>query len=156
MPQIVPLKQWFCDVCGEIIESPEKGYVIYHNDQNHKDHGFKIIHQSRCDLKDHHSSMSLDTFLGSEGLAWLTSMLSIGPIKLRLGQKSGPDVRDMHEFMDFFRRCQTPYYEEARRYFNDEDILDRFSDANEVYPYLPDVLEMIVHEKSGRVAMTTK
>jgi len=24
-----PLKQWFCDVCGEVIEDPEDGYVLW-------------------------------------------------------------------------------------------------------------------------------
>lgn len=39
---------------------------------------------------------------------------------------------------------QIPYYEEARRHFSNHDLLENFSDANEVYPYLPERLKEII------------
>ena len=54
----------------------------------------------------------------------------------------------MDEFVDFFRRSQTPYYEEARRYFWNGDLLADFSDANEMYPYRVEVLQRLISKYS--------
>ena len=141
-----PLEQWYCDKCGEIIENYQNGYVIWKQDENYKDYDFKIIHKSKCDDKNFRSSASLSDFLGKRGLVNLTSMLSIGTIKINLGQKGGK-VRDLDEFIDFFRRVQLPFYEEARQKFNKHEILDMMSDANEIFPYLEEQLKDIIKEE---------
>jgi hypothetical protein len=137
-----PLTQWYCDVCGEPIDTPDRAYVIWKSDpaDQHRDHSFKIIHQKRCDRDDHHLSAELKDFLGADGLAKLLSMVSYGPLK----DSKSAGVKDMDEWVDFVRRCQIPYYEEARRRFHDPDIQEDLYDANEVFPYLTDSLKSII------------
>lgn len=97
----------------------------------------------RCDPGGAHgylSSMDLQHFLGPDGLALLLSWLSVGPLK---GGGSGPCVADLDEFVDFVRRVQTPYYEEARPHFGDEHTYYWLGDANEYHPYLPETLQDI-------------
>ncbi len=143
-----PLQQWFCDTCGGVIEKPEDGYVIWRQDKDNLDFDFKIIHQSRCDNSRYSSSAALGDFLGTEGLNILLSLLSYGQIKSNNGSLGGNSIKDMDEFVDFFRRLQTPYYEEARRHFWNGDLLADFSDANEMYPYQVEVLQRIISEYS--------
>jgi len=138
-----PLTTWYCDVCGNMIDAPESGYVIWQTDKELGASGFKIIHQGKCDLKDHHASAALRDFLGERGQAYLLSKLSLGPIKHSLGQKPHRQINDMDEFVDFFRRVQTPFYEQARRKFSSEAVRSDFDDSNEVLPYLPETLKRI-------------
>ncbi len=141
-----PLTIWYCDVCQERIENFKSGYVIWRATDQMKAHDFKIIHQTRCDRKDFPASAALEDFLGADGLSYLLSFLSLGPVKKRLSEKPFFGVKDADEFVDFFRRLQVPYYEEARRLFGNEDYLDQNSDNNEVSPYLPDVPKKTIME----------
>jgi len=50
----------------------------------------------------------------------------------------------MDEFVDFYRRVQTPHYEEARKNYYDEQLLIDYSDANEYYPYLEEQLKLTI------------
>ena len=138
-----PLARWYCDVCNEVIDDAKKGYVIWKSSKAKKYHGFKIIHQVRCDLDDHIASNALQDFLGERGAAYLLSFLSGGSLLARIGQSSR-SVSDLDEFVDLFRRCQTPYYEEARRKFADPDVREDFGDRNEYAPYLPETLKHII------------
>ena len=138
-----PLTTWRCDVCGHQIDGIESGYVIWKTDSNLSMNSIKIIHQKKCDLSDHSSSAALKDFLGEKGLANLLCKLSLGPIKKSQGQKSVCQVVDMDEFVDFFRRVQSPFYEEARTKFGSPELRQDFDDANELYPYLPEVLKEI-------------
>lgn len=129
-----PLRQWYCDTCGGVIAEPHLGYVIWKMDDEGRNCGFKVIHQSICDRKGYSLSGDIKSFLGEDGLNHLLSFLSIGPIKTRLREKNVCEVADLDEFVDLMRRMQLPFYEEARRRFSDEDVLYRFADANEEYP----------------------
>jgi hypothetical protein len=144
-----PLTVWYCDVCGDRIAAKD-GYVVWKTTDDLKSSGFKIIHQGRCDRRDYPASAALSDFLGPEGVAQLLAFLSLGPIKRRIGQKPHADAKDMDEFVDFFRRVQTPYYEEARRLFHTQEVLDDYYDSNEVAPYLPDYLESMIKKHGGR------
>jgi len=42
-------------------------------------------------------------------------------------------VGDIDAYVDLVRRLQTPYYEEARARFGEEDVANWLSDANEHY-----------------------
>lgn len=139
-----PLTKWYCDVCGEAIEDVKKGYVTWGRDSDSKACGFKIIHQQVCDDGNDPSSAALSDYLGNDGLAYLLSKLSLGPIKGALSSDSYCCVGDTDEFVDFMRRVQTPFYEEARRYFANRNVLDHFYDSNEVAPYLPKILQRII------------
>jgi len=155
MLKLKPLGQWYCDVCGQIIEKPEDGYVVWGRDEENRrlETGFKIIHQRRCDKGRLPSSSALSEFLGQDGLNKLLGMfLSNGPIRALVSRgPSEHSVADMDEFVDFFRRVQTRYYEEARCYFQKQELLDHFSDSNEIQPYQEDVLKRIAEEYSESI-----
>lgn len=138
------LKEWYCDVCGSAINDAKDGYVIWRSDVNHKYHGFKIIHQAKCDIDSYPFSSALEDFIGEDGLAKLLSMLSLGPIKAKLNAGRYCHIADIDEFVDFIRRVQTPHYEEARRNFSDANLVHDYSDANEVAPYLQRDLQNII------------
>jgi len=59
-------------------------------------------------------------------------------------------VGDIDAYVDLVRRLQTPYYEEARARFGEEDVANWLSDANEHYPYLPETLKRIADRSPGR------
>jgi len=143
------LKQWYCDVCDEIIEKPEDGYVIWLMDEDLLCSDFKIIHRSKCDIDRfrYTSSMPLTSFLEEDGRSYLMTFLSLGPVKYA-NSEDFKRIKNMNEFADFFRRVQVPYYEEARRRFNNEKLLRDFDDANEYYPYQVNILKEIIERYS--------
>ena len=137
----LPLTQWKCDVCGQMIENMDEGYVTW-SASPEGDSDFTIIHQSkdRCDDGRKHFSAALRDFLGADGLANLTAMLSHGPVTYGSGQ---PRIANMDEFVDFFRRVQLPHYEEARQSFKRAEVREDLSDASQVYPYLQETLQRL-------------
>lgn len=140
-----PLKQWICDSCGKLIESPEDGYVIWEQDSEFHNRGYRIIHKKReCNNERFPLSSSLSSFLGLDGLNILLSHLSLGTIKKNICEESFNQIVDFDEFVDFFRRVQIPFYEEARTKFDNKNLLNYFADSNEVSPYLIDSLRYIV------------
>ena len=146
-----PLEEFICDVCGEIINSPKEGYVIWRSDRDHDrlQYDFKIIHQMICDDRSCGNSMPLKKFLGVDGLSYLLAFYSLGPLKtfpLPNEFRSKNRIFNNDEFIDFIRRVQIPYYEEARQYFNKREVLEDYSDSNEYYPYLPHILKKIIEE----------
>jgi hypothetical protein len=42
---------------------------------------------------------------------------------------------------------QIPGYEQVRHQFNDPVILERFSDANETYPYMQEAIDVLLAEQ---------
>ena len=61
-----PLEQWYCDVCGEVIERPRDGYVLWKQDDKLQVYDFTIIHKGKCDQKNYPCSMDVETFLGAK------------------------------------------------------------------------------------------
>lgn len=141
-----PLTTWTCDTCGEEIDRVVDGYVVWRvvDDEKHKYGDYRIVHQERCDPgsnRGFNSSMPLESFLGEEGLAMLLSWLSHGPL---VGSSERmPEVNDFDEYVDLVRRLHTPYYEQARARFHEEDVRYRFGDANTYLPYRPEELRSI-------------
>lgn len=146
-----PLEQWYCDVCHGVIENPADGFVIWNHDKDFKAYDFKIIHAGKCDIKTYPSSRPLPDFLGPNGVAYLLHHLSHGPIKDNLGQEDSIRIKDMREFIDLFRRVQTPYYEEARLSFGHRELLGEYCDWNEYAPYLPEMLKKVVEYEYGNL-----
>lgn len=142
-----PLEQWICDICGKVIEKPKDGYVIWKHDQNLRDYDFKIIHHIKCDNNEYPSSIDLESFIGENGRSVLLSLLSVGPIKINIGQSSRSNIKDLDEFVDLFRRLHLPYYEEARIKFRNSELLKDYSDANEYFPYRSKKLKKIIETK---------
>jgi hypothetical protein len=146
--QGVPLQaaftRFYCDVCGESIDDVARGYVVWKSVTHPS--GFMIIHQKICDPKGEYSASSaLRDFLGVDGLAKLTSFLSAGELKMGQGTEDACRIApaEMDHFIDFFRRVQLPYYEDARRRFSEDEVIQDLSDASEVYPYLERTLRRL-------------
>ena len=137
-----PLKSWRCDSCGDEINDPSTALVIARYDDL-KPFDWLIVHKGdSCDpgaSAGYMLNVSLSSFLGEEGLAHLLALLSPGPIK----GGSGCRIANFEQYVDLVRRVQTPYYEEARTKFDDEDVHHQFGDANEYYPYVPKSLRNI-------------
>lgn len=141
----LPLKIWYCDICHEKIENPNEANVIWRKDDSDKFCDFKIVHKKTrskggCDDNiTYPFSLDLCDFLELDGLSRLTSMLSSGIYNIY-------DLRkiELNSFIDLFRRCQIPYYEEARKYFNTTETREFLGNDNEVHPYFPEVLKKII------------
>lgn len=142
-----PLTTWTCDSCGEQV-MPERGTVIArYTKPDRWLTGFLIVHKNidgrDCDpgsRNGYYYNVDLDSLLGQRGMAHLLAHLSAGPLK---GGGGAAQVADMDEFVDLFRRLQVPFYEQARHRFDDDDVANAYSDANEYFPYMPDELEKI-------------
>jgi hypothetical protein len=149
-----PLQEWICDVCDEPITGADQGIVRWTtsgDDLQYSD--FQIIHKTflsdpepySCD--PHNGSWRLiEDFLNADGLALLLSWLSIGPLK---GGGAACRIASFDDFVELVRRVQTPFYEEARRHFDDEQTRDWLDDANEYSPYLPATLQRIAEGSLG-------
>lgn len=144
-----PLTAWICDTCGDAIEGVTQGVVVWQSDYSLRKSGFRIVHKGKqCDLdRGQTQSLGLNDLVGQLGQARLTSWLSYGPIK---NHDNDNRIVDMNEYVDLFRRLQTPWYEEARPYFQAEPIQEMWGDANEVAPYESDALRRIAEQ--GRQA----
>lgn len=141
----LPLKVWYCDVCHKKIENPAEANVIWRKDSSDKLCNFKIVHKKSrsedgCDDNiTYPFSLDLANFLGVNGLSALTSMLSSGIYNIYDLKKI-----ELNSFVDLFRRCQVPYYEEARKYFSTIETKEFLGNDNETHPYYPDVLKKII------------
>lgn len=138
---------WYCDTCDELISVAEKGQAIWRRGIDEPPHDFRIVHIGRgCDDRRHPSSMHLQEFVGVDGLIYLTSFLSVGPIMTTLqGKPERPMIEDLDGFVDFLRRVQIPGYEAARRRFSDDSVLEAHSDGTESSPYRASSLRRIIN-----------
>ena len=139
--------EWYCDRCSQMITDPARSLVVWRCGDDFKDRDFLVVHKGKCDpgSKDENGysySHHVSVLLGDDGQSYLLAMLSSGPLQARHGSAATPPA-DLDEFVDLFRRLQTPFYEEARRHFDCVEVKDRLSDANEVQPYLPETLQWI-------------
>ncbi len=148
-----PLKQFICDNCGELIEKPEDGYVIWNRNDDDKLHEIHIVHKNKRDENgrvhgcDNHTryalSDSLTSFLGTHGLIELLSLIDPGKNFISNYQER---ILDMREFIEFFRRVQLPYYEEARRYWNNAKEDGYLYGANEIIVYKEEFLKELIEK----------
>ena len=144
-----PLTQFYCDTCGEIIDSPEEGWIEWIADYNdslsYEIHSFRIVHHFT------HSPIALETnegcyqHAGKSGrsdtglrhfinddykMAYILQFLDIG--SYHDPNYKGSKLTDMRQYVETVRRITTPYYEEARRYW-DRAIEDGFFiDINDI------------------------
>lgn len=141
-----PLNQWICDTCGEVIERPEDGYVIWKEDEEGKLDDILIIHRNglpnkSCDDKSYRLSLDLESFIGANGLVRLLSIVDPGPYHCN---EYSNKVSNMRKFVDVIRRLHIPYYEEARLYWHEALADGFFNGANEVWMYLPRTLQELI------------
>jgi len=164
MKALKPLKQWICDTCHELIESPKDGYVEWRmNRKTGETYDFRIVHHYPASPRKEedddtvgegcytHSEMNndLEQFLGVQGLIRMLAQLDIGP--KHNPEFTRPGVVNVREWTEFVRRLQLPHYEEARFYFNDPDFRADYADWNELALYQPDALaEMAAKHRANR------
>lgn len=148
-----PLKQFICDKCGGLIEKPEDGYVIWREDNESKLCDIHIVHHNfrddegikhGCDNdRSYPLSDSLEGFLGTRGLVELLALVDPGPYFVREYKER---ISDKRSFLEFFRRVQIPYYEEARIYWNRARSEGFFADINEIGIYSPEFLKALIEQ----------
>lgn len=141
-----PLQQWLCDECGKLIESPMDGWLEWLSD-NKGSHSFRIVHhfpaspirqKPGCyayDQHPHQADNHLATFLGIDGLSYLLVILDL-------------HKANQSEMIEIIRRLHLPYYEEARCYIDEARADGSLDGANEVYPYIQEVMKGIVERYS--------
>ncbi|MBP1615300.1 MAG: hypothetical protein H6Q13_2748 [Bacteroidetes bacterium] len=155
-----PLKQFFCDTCGQLIENPEDGYVewisLFQDNGTVLSKDFRIVHHqpkspythipSGCynhDSKIGRSDLDLKTFLQYKH-QYIFSFLNRGFLQDPNGELPS-EIEDYAAFVNFCRRVTIPYYEEARFYF-DEALGDPcFNSCNEIRLFHEDILKSIIN-----------
>ena len=145
-----PLIQWICDLCGKVIEKPEDGYVAWGENEQRQIDRIRILHKNNhvnghipgCGHDNFRSPMSqpLESLLGDNGKVYLLSMIDPDP---GLCWEFSKRIADMRLFLEFFRRVQLPYYEEARMYWGKARSDSFFDGANEIWTYLPRNLKAV-------------
>jgi hypothetical protein len=124
-------------------------------DEGKKDYDFHIVHHPSSSPRgivgrpghegcytSNELSLALTDFLGGEGLAQLLTFLDVGPH--HMPDYRGPEVANLREYVEFFKRLHLPYYEEARRYWQRAEQDGFFDEANELWIYLPDTLKRLI------------
>lgn len=154
--KLKPLEQWYCDTCGEVILAPSHGYIEWVR-EDFRPLGFRIVHAApyspkhgspRCySYQDatHRADVPLESMIGAAGLPLLLSLLDHGPLQDPEGKRV-PQTTDIRGWTELFRRLHSPYYEEARRYFEQAKEDGYFDDMNEYRPYMPDLLRRLISE----------
>ncbi len=159
MPNLRPLRQFYCDECGKIIESADDGAVEYlyspgEGAEPTEIWGFRIVHNILASPKDscsydegHYLSVSgestssvelnLARYLDHQGVSRLLAILEA----CRSGVMQFKEKKDFGEFLDVFRRLQIPYYEEARLLLEEDDKITG--------PLVSDDLKFIVESDSS-------
>lgn len=152
-----PLTAWRCDQCGRLTREYADGtsdhgspWVIWKvgDKPERKEYGFRIVHKVSCDPGDrggYTMSADMETFLGERGQAYLLSMISGGPAGI--GNALG--VADLDEWVDFFRRVQTRWYEEARSQFGNPAVALKLRELGSDSAYRPEELERIANREDA-------
>lgn len=151
--KLVPLKQWICDTCGEVIERPNEGYVQFiDSDNDGKYDDFVIVHHAaysplkrnnKC-YKNGYSDLDLSSFLGTDGLSRLIGL--VDPGEFYYPNLLLPKTSNFRKWITLVRRLQTPYYEEARFYFKQAKADGWFDGISEDAPYKEDFLYRIIQK----------
>jgi hypothetical protein len=153
MPKMLKsLQEWICDTCGEVIASPNDGWVEWKESKG-KRHHFRIVHNLRhtryaatggtCQYsrQERDGDLYLSEMVGKVGLVRLMSWIDVG--EWHQDEYAGPGVFSLREWTILVRRLHLPYYEEAR--LCTEELTDfRSGGANEILFYVPEQLKRIV------------
>lgn len=140
---LVPLKQWYCDNCGEVINKPGDGWFEWYHEigEQGNNEGYRIVHNDRkCMYDDRRllaenksrSDMHLTAYIGLDGLISLLSHIEFN------------DAKDNSELVEIIRRLHIPYYEEARKYHHVAEEEGFFSEENEITRYLQSTSKDII------------
>lgn len=142
---------FYCDHCGEVIDNLPQGWLLWETNKEGKYHNFKIVH-FECMKKNKYldktgQSSTLDHFAGFNGLALFLTFLDIGI--WATPEYRGPEVEDIREYVEIFRRLFVPHYEEARRLFDETERDEFFQEANGAWEHKLETLEKVI-DKYGK------
>lgn len=158
-----PLKEWYCDKCGELIKSPKDGYVQFKRTTEGLSKGiayedFAIVHHYNasplnynikgCYIYD--ADVSLETLLGYNGMVYLLSILDTDAYHLHDFKLSMPQDT-IRKWDDLFKRLQLPYYEEARRYLDSAIKDGYFEEYVDYCIYKPENLKRIIEHYTNNI-----
>lgn len=149
-----PLKQWYCDGCGGIINSSEDGYLEWIGPIGAPE-GFKVIHNTggpsgSCSHYVKHrylKDMPLTHYTGENALAALLPFFDVGEY-LDPDGNSLNNLKDQREFVELIKRLLIPYYEDARLHFHEASYDGLFDGANEVTVSQPRLMKEIAEKYS--------
>jgi hypothetical protein len=120
---MIPLEQFICDTCNQIIENYGDGAIewISPSDENGKQlppNSFRICHKnSNC-----YSIYKKVAFGVSRELVNFSDKMKIIELLGMIDKEYFPfDQNSLNEYIELFRRLTIPYYEEARQYWHEAD-----------------------------------
>ena len=138
--KIKPLKQWYCDQCRKVIDSPEVGWLEWLSDINRdKEHSFRIVHHDRRCIypaQELHSKgfltkdMHLTHYVGPDGLNNLLDILLRKNI-------------DQNEVVKVIRRLHVPYFEQSLLYRGKAETEGYFLNNPDSYVSVRENLDLI-------------
>jgi hypothetical protein len=144
--KLVPLKQWICDTCGEIIEKADDGWFEWYSDEKTSlETGFRIVHhRDSCMYNDRvlvmqnrsPSDLNLVNLIGGAGLGYFLFSMELSEAK------NENKLADIKEYIEIIRRLHLPYWEEARLYW-DMALTDGSHDGCD---FSEDILRSIINE----------
>lgn len=145
--KLEPLKQWYCDHCGEIIKDVNAGWLEWlKDDRTNIEDRFRIVHNDKkCIYNERLLSskglrtkdMHLDHYIGPDGLNNLLEIM------LR-------PIIDREELVKIIKRLHIPYYEQSLQY-RDEAASDGYFSADpDLYCNVEDNLRLIEEYENNR------
>lgn len=158
---LIPLKQFICDTCGEIIEKPEDGYLewVYSDDGMQRE--FNIVHHGGSSPRKKYNHNGCYQHADRHGRMDEALNQSIDPNRMMafllkfidMGRYHDPDRGhiakvNISEYVELVRRLTIPYYEEARLYWEEAKSDGFFDGANEILIYSVDFLKRLVEKYS--------
>jgi hypothetical protein len=138
--ELEPLKQWYCDHCGEIIDCADNGWLEWLKEiDGDREDKFRIVHHDeKCMYNDKNlfrqgyltRDMHLNHYVGPDGLNNLLEIMT------RPGM-------DQAEVIKIIRRIHVPYYEQSLLYREVAISEGYFSSDPEFYCNVQDNLDLI-------------
>ena len=154
---LIPLKQFVCDTCGQVIENPNEGWVEWLSSfdedlQRIQKKEFRICHHNiKCQKHANKlacADLPLTEFHGEMGMIKLISFLDIGIYHDK--DWKGSNVHNIREYAELLRRFTLPYYEEARQYWEEATNDGYLEDGNELTIYKTDFLKRLITEYNSK------
>jgi hypothetical protein len=148
---VAKLGPWICDTCSKEV-TVEDGVVVWASTSDGEG-DFRIIHKDVCDPgnRTHMYWLGLARLMGPDGLSRLLSYFSAGPVLKASGSSTEETpIADFEDFVDLIRRIQLPGYEQARRWFDDPEILEEFESLSESGAYYEEMMDLILDKVASR------
>jgi hypothetical protein len=125
--KLKPLKQWYCDHCGGIIDE-HNGLLIWKMDDKYLYHDFRIVHTGKCDdYKDYPMSNNIYNVISCDGLAYLLNLMK--------------EVKDINSFSEIIKRLHIKNYEEYR-----DIVLNNWEDYSDLEKPFYAIQDIMIQE----------